>query len=254
MHAIEMQTISQEFARCWQAAGRHLNGRVQGSIHFWLKANLTPPFLEHLSFRLGNQLFFIRIADVARRLSVPGSLGGLLMIAEGCNGRACLMPMRLRAGAWSPATPGWGLVEARTGGLIDPVALVSDARIEMTDWELQDFAVQIVRQQLEAEGRRLMSWQGNPAVDPSLWYVGDDGPEWVVVRAARYPEKRAVPPANWSAIADQCAALGKRGNFASVAVASADDSFDPAAPATPLWRGHELVVRYHGLEPIAGLA
>jgi hypothetical protein len=28
-----------------------------------------------------------------------------------------------------------------------------------------------------------MSWQGNPSVDPSIWFVGDSGPEWVVVRA-----------------------------------------------------------------------
>jgi hypothetical protein len=29
--------------------------------------------------------------------------------------------------------------------VLDPIAHVSDERIEMTDWELQDFAVQVVR-------------------------------------------------------------------------------------------------------------
>ena len=33
---------------------------------------------------------------------------------------------------------------------------ISDERIEMTDWELQDFAVQVVRDQLEKTGKRLL--------------------------------------------------------------------------------------------------
>ena len=89
----------------------------------------------------------------------------------------------------------------------------------MTDWELQGFAVQIVRDHLDKGGKNLMSWQGNPAVDPSIWFVGTNGREWVVVRAVRYPQLKADPPAKWQQIADRCARLGKVGHFASVSVA-----------------------------------
>ena len=68
-----------------------LTRQVQGPLHSWLKANLNPPFLEHLSFRLGNQLFFIRIEDVDDKLEVPGSRDGIRAIADGCKGHACLM-------------------------------------------------------------------------------------------------------------------------------------------------------------------
>jgi len=68
LHEIEMHEISDEFARCWQAAGRHIQKQAQGPLHGWLKSNLNPPFLEHLSFRLGNQLFFIQIEDAEGRL------------------------------------------------------------------------------------------------------------------------------------------------------------------------------------------
>jgi hypothetical protein len=80
----------------------------------------------------------------------------------------------------------WGLVDARTGKEVDPMALISDERIEITDWELQDFAVQIVRDHLEKIGMKLIVVAGNPAVDPSIWFVGESGPEWVVVRAVRF--------------------------------------------------------------------
>ena len=248
MHDIEMQTASEEFARCWHEAGRHIQRQVQGPLHSWLKVNLDPPFLEHLSFRLGNQLFFIRIEDADGKLEVPGSRRGLQMVADGCKGHACLMPMRRQAAKWEPAMPGWGLLDVQTGVPVNPVALVSDERIEMTDWEMQDFAVQIVRDWLSKQGRKLMSWQGNPAVDPSIWFVGDHGPEWVVVRAARYPRKTAEPPGNWAAIAADCARLSRSGHFASVAVAHADEVFDPtgAVPPTPLWRGHGSLASFTG--------
>ena len=249
MHGIEMHEVSREFASCWQAAGLHIQTRVQGPMHSWLKSNLNPPFLEHLSFRLGNQLFFIRIEDVDERLSGPGSRDGLLSIAEGCNGHACIMPMRFRSGDWSADAAGWGLVSARTGKTVDPIVLVSDDRIEMTDWELQDFAVQLVRDHLEKAGRNLMSWQSNPAVDPSIWFAGNNGPEWAVVRAVRYPTLKANPPVNWRTIAAGCVHVGRVGWFACVSVANAKDTFDPSAavPAIPLWRDHALQARFDGL-------
>jgi len=155
--------------------------------------------------------------------------------------------MRRVRGVWEVEKSGWGLLHARTVKPINPPALISDELIEMTDWELQDFAVQVIRQQLEKEGRRLMSWQGNPSVDPSVWFEGDHGPEWVVVRAVRYPKEQAELPANWNDIASGCARIGARGNFASVAVVSANDPFDNAKDATPLWRGHPMYARYTGL-------
>jgi hypothetical protein len=246
-----MQEVSQEFARCWNAAGLHIQRQVQGPLNSWLKLNLNPPFLEHLSFRLGNQLFFIRIEDADGKLKVPGSRNGLRSVADGCNGHACLMPMRREGTEWIANGQGWGLFDLRTGRDIDPVALITDELIEMSDWELHDFAVQIVKDNLTKNGRTQMSWQGNPSVDPSIWFAGEHGPEWVVVRAARYPETSVEPPADWHAIAENCSRHGKSGHFASVGFANADDAFDPtgAVPATPLWRGHGMRVRFIGLAP-----
>lgn len=153
-------------------------------------------------------------------------------------------------GGWVADLPGWGLVHARTGGVVNPVELVSDKRIEMTDWELQDFAVQVVKDDLEKDGFELMSWQGNPNVDPAIWFIGKSKrPEWVVVRAVRYPEQDAKRPANWENIAAGCASMGKIGHFASVAMASTDEPFDSEdSLPVPLWRGHGMHVRYVGLE------
>lgn len=254
MHDIHMSEVSEEFAKCWQAAGMHIQNQAQGDLQSWLRAHLNPPFLEHISFRLGNQLFFIQLQDVDSLLETPGNLGGLVSVAIGCQGHACLMPMKKFSGEWRCAAPGWGLVDAKTGKSINPVALISDDKIEMTDWELHDFAVQIVRAQLEKDGRQLMSWQGNPDVDPSIWFVGDEGPEWVVVRVARWPERTADLPKNIDSIAKNSVRISNKGNFAVVRAANSNDPFDPMAKQNgnfiPLVRGAGISVGYDGLQSL----
>lgn len=252
MHDIEMHTMSPEFLKCWQAAGKYLNNQVQGGIQSWLRAHPYPPFLEHFSFRLGNQLFFIRVEDVDGKVEGPGTLRGLHAVADGNQGHACLMPMKkkLFGGGWLPERDGWGLIDSKTKKPIDPVSLITDEKIEMTSWELQDMAVQIVRDYLEKEGFQLMSWQGNPDVDPAIWFVGDsEGPEWVVVRVTKYPQNRASRPQNWHGIASQCSHMSRIGHFASVALVSAEQHFESEGEtAVPLWRGHAMHVSFTGLE------
>jgi hypothetical protein len=72
----------------------------------WLKETLAPPFPEHLSFRLGNQLFFIQIEDKHGVLEMPGSSDRLVAIANGSNGYPFLMPIKKQGGKWQPAAPG----------------------------------------------------------------------------------------------------------------------------------------------------
>lgn len=263
MYKIEPPNVSEEFSDCYKCAGHHLQShllacgsRGEGSWG-WIKANLNSPSLEHFSFRVGNQLFFVRVIDVDEKIAIPGNPDGYKIIAKRCNGHACLMPMRnvspslgSKIVEWKTEGQGWGLVNPDTGEPIDPLALVSDEKIEMTDWEVHDFAVQVVRDYVtEKLGHELMSSQGDPHVDPSIWFVGDDGPEWVVVRFARYPQEEASRPDNLTNIIAGCSKLGKKGHFASVTFANADDPFDftNKESALPLWRGHGSHIKFDGI-------
>jgi hypothetical protein len=252
MYEIEMNEISEGFFPCWRAARIHLSKQVEGGIQTWLRAHPYPPFLEHLSFRLGNQLFFLRVEDVAGKVQGPGNSQGFINAARRANGRACLLPMKkkLFGGEWVADMPGWGLVDPNTKKQIDPLSLITDENIEMSPWEIHDMAVQVVRGYLENQGFELMSWQGNLEVDPAIWFIGKSKrSEWVVVRSAKFPANKAMRPSNWQAIAAECAKLSTIGHFASVAVVSADQTFEPSGEKpVPLWRGHGMHVRFTGLE------
>lgn len=250
MHPINQEIVTEEFARCWKAAGLHLDAQGDASIK-WLRAHIAPPFLEHLSFRLGNQLFFIQVEDVDSELTVPGNLSGLLQIAKACEGYPLALPMKKLKGEWHPQYSGWGLLHVLKRTPINPVELISDNPIEMTDWELQDFAVQVVSTYLEQEGHQIMSYQSDPGVDPSIWFIGKYGPEWVAVRAARWPASHVQRPSSIEKTRAGFEHISKLGNFAGVVVANAKDTFDPTeGNALPLLRGHELRVKFTGLEPL----
>ncbi|TSE31876.1 hypothetical protein Tchar_02221 [Tepidimonas charontis] len=159
-------------------------------------------------------------------------------------------------GGWVAAMAGWGLLDADTRRPIDPVALVTDEKIEMSPWEIQDVAVQVVRDHLENKGFKLMSWHSDPEVFPSIWFVGKSkGPEWVVVRPAIFPADYAERPDNWQEIAASCANISTIGHFASVvlinfdALLSVDEIFDSESEEpVPLWRGCRFDVAFEGLE------
>ena len=251
MYDIEMQKMSPEFLSCWQAAGSYLNNKAQEAPLFWLRAHPYPPFMEHLSFRLGNQLFFIYVEDIDGTVEGPGTLEGLIDVAEGNGGHACIMPMRKKSTGeeWVPDIGGWGLIDVSTRNPVDPLSLVTDEKIEITPWELHDMAVQVVREHLEKKKYQLMSWQGNLDIDPSIWFIGDsNGPEWVVVRATRYPEDHAPLPENWKEVVEQCTSISQTGHFASVALASTEQKFESEdEEVVPLCRGDRMYINFPGL-------
>ena len=198
MHNIETQTPTRDFINCFCAAGIHLEdmARLAGLQLRWFKAEPTPPFLEHLSFSLGNQVFFVRLKDIAGNLETPGNINGLNTISQGCKGHACLLPMRKINNQWKVLGSGWGLRDARTGKPISPEDFITYENIEMTNWELQDFAIQIVKQHLTKSGCKVISSNNNPEVLPSLWFEENNERKWLIVLSSRYPQKLGSPPSH----------------------------------------------------------
>lgn len=241
--------VTDDFRQCWQAAGRHLQHQVDGGMT-WMRASLDEPFMEHLSFRLGNQLFFVRLEEANGEAQFPGTEADLAKIAEGCQGHACVMPMKFVFGNWIPAEKGWGLLSLKDRKPVNPPDLVTDEKIEMTDWELHDFAVQVIRQNLVHEGEYIAGWNNNPEMQPSIWVSTEEFPQWVVAKAVRWPEEASLPD-NIKDIERAYAAKEARGNFAYVTFANAaqkvDEPLKEGEKPLPIYRGDKVYVSYSGL-------
>jgi hypothetical protein len=250
MYDIARRELSPEFLQAWSAAGRHLQAVGHGGV-MWLRATTQQPMVEHLSFRLGNQLFFVvvEVEGVSEYATVSERL--IKDVAKAANAHCCALPLQKRGDDFRPMAPGWGLVDFESARPIDPPALVTDEPIVMTDWEVHDCGTDVVYRHLQKQGMTSVSRQPYPEIDPSIWFDGPRGREFVVVRAVRYPVRDARPPADADDIRAACASKSKLGNFASVSLANADDPFYPdGSGAKPLLRGHAFTPRFTGLVPL----
>jgi hypothetical protein len=241
MYEVSQQEPSDDFTRARSYAGQHIQKQTGGGLK-WLRADLNPPMAEHLSFRMGNQIFFIFVE--AAEFNYHNSSSLFLRVSREAAAVPCIMKMTQRISAWEPFSSGWGLVHAESGELINPPAMVSDALIEMSKWELHDFAIQIVTQHLKREGKKVFSKQSSTEIDPSIWFEDVSGPAFVIVRCATYPQQKADIPENITNIKNSCARLSDRGYFASVSVANASN-FE-----LPPYRGHGMHVRFSGMVDI----
>lgn len=218
--------ITPEFEECWYAAGQHLNLRIRDSGASWLRAEL-PVFREHLSFALGNQLFFIQLIDVDDPKNGWWHPARLTRAVEDANGIGCLMPMMRQGSTWTPAEPGWGLIDVSTHSSLIPAERVTEERILMTAWEIHDVGIQIARQHLESNGWTVTSWQSDLEVNPSI-FAGKDGQLCgFVVRNSNKGPNKAARPENSKQIAAQLRSRGWGAKFIGLMVAGYDDPFDP---------------------------
>lgn len=252
LYELPLQSSSESFWEALDASVRHIERQVQGNAIGWLLSVREGPSLHHFGFRLGNQLFLGRVTSAEPGFASPADPEALLTLCDQANAHPVLMPMSRTTDGWATVQRGWGLEHAATGELVDPFHLVTDHKLEMSDFELQDFAVSYVASKLWEQGVRSVSVQASPTVDPSIWFEQDGNPAWVVVRASRYPTLSPNRPGNLKLVEDKIGAeSGGSGFFAGVGVANADDAFDPERiPPLPLYRGHGLLPRFTGLEPV----
>ena len=91
MYQIEQNEPSQGFKQAWMSAGKHLQNQGQGAVN-WIRATLNPPMIEHLSFRIGNQLVFVFVE--AAEFVFEQWKSRYLATAYKATAIPCVMPMK----------------------------------------------------------------------------------------------------------------------------------------------------------------
>ncbi len=233
---------------CWlQEVMKKSNGA------HWLKTILTYPCFEHLSIAYKNQIFCILIEIIdenTKKSYLPNQYRDNLI--NECN-KNNLIPCVYKVYVNDPLNPayntlkpigqGWNLYHAVTGDLIDVEGIVSDLPVVMSEWELYDFAIQIVRDYIVNQLHyQILSYQNIIGIDPQLWFEDEHhNKKFVVIRYTKYPENKTPKPDNILAIKNNCNNYG--GYFASVA-------FHGEKVPDLLYRGDKAYLVFGGLEEI----
>lgn len=164
---------SQDFKDCFALVKAHLVQKSDNGL-VWQKSQPHPPFLEHLSFHLGNQKFFVTITDVDQKLEVPNDISGAAHAARLFNGLPCAIFVEKSDGNWSVIGEDWCLYapendEWPVHGLFNPIDLLTTEKIPLNQNELHYAAVRGKVEQFhdEFEGSKFRV-QYDPGIFPSF--------------------------------------------------------------------------------------
>ena len=163
---------SQDFKDCFALVKKHLLQKSDNGL-VWQKSQPNPPFLEHLSFHLGNQKFFVTITDVDQELEVPSDINNAAHAARLFNGLPCAIFVEKSDGKWSIIGEDWCLYapendEWPVHGLFNPIDLLTTEKIPLNQNELHYAAVRGMVQKYsdEFEGSKFNT-QYDPGIFPS---------------------------------------------------------------------------------------
>ena len=231
-----------KFAR--KLEGSTIHNTITHKYLRWIKTEPSYPAFEDFTFSLRNQVFpvlVLRADDRGRLLNPPPRIEALRQESENNNLIPCVFPIRERTGRpFFPDT--WNLINPFTGKRIDPIAISSDDPVEVSDWELRNWSINIVSGYLKKEGLERLSFSDAPGIDPQMWFRDKGGREcWIEVLYSVYPSDGKELTFSYDNWPDEV--MRHDGYAARVSFAGAEDM-------SKLYRTQPADVNFRGLEKV----
>lgn len=208
----------------------------------WIKAELTYPAFEHLTFAYKKSIFavIIEVRNGNESSLTDQQVNRLQAACLANNLIACVFVIEIDD-ALAPANSGWNLIDPQTREFINPVAVAEDGPVEMSAWEMSNFSIQVVRDYLEKQGNEVLSFCDLPEVNPQVWFQNSDGQVcWLIVQNTT--TDTPLLASDWLRFEESNPALKPySGYFAAVRIKSMQQV---------LFRGAGMMVDFKGIEKI----
>jgi hypothetical protein len=252
---IAVRTLQEQF-------GLHPGGHDRATGFTWIKVEVTWPSFDHLTFGYRNKVFSILVDLVAAGQSSLSQreISRCTDAARESDLVPCVFS--IDAASMRPVAEGWNLRSLLDGRPVDPVQLADGRPTLMSEWELRNFAIQVVRNHIQSAGTgRVGQHCDVVGIDPQVWFEDASGRTcWIIVRhCRRYEDHPKEEFAGFAASNAQLQACD--GYLARVSAASGaavlhdlDGNITPLSRrfdgSAPLYRGDGFYVRFEGLERI----
>ena len=235
----------------------------------WIKAELTYPSFDNLTFAYKNSIFsvVIELIDDKGSSMTRQQKERLLNACEENNLIPCTFRLKFKEKTdnflgrlmgnkdqldyeLTPMELGWNLYDVRTNQKVNPLITASTEKTRMSKWELSNFAIQVVRNELEKEGNQILSFCDLPEVNPQIWFKNNRGETgWVIVRHIKNESEKDYK--EWVGLEEKNPQLKPYdGYFASVQLVPSVGWNGVSEFPTDLFRGDGMYVNYKGLERI----
>jgi len=269
-YPIDPDQPSEAFLRARIVAGVRLQemfkqygGRVDTRHDYrWIKSDLTWPSFDHLTFAYRNQVFSVLI-DLIQDGQSRLSRHEITRCVDACSEHnlvPCSFPVNVRS--FSPLDDGWNLLHLENQSIMTPEDCMDDIQIEMSEWELRNFCIQITRDHIqESKQSKILSYCDVVGIDPQIWCEDINGNRsWVVVR--HYPRLTGDEAKESMGMEKSNPQLAPYdGYLAAISLACSepftrnlDSKSIPLSKrfdgSTPIYRGDGFYVSFKGLERV----
>jgi hypothetical protein len=214
----------------------------------WIKAELTYPAFDHLTFGYKHSIFsvLIELLDESGSSLTEPQRDRWIQACTEYKLIPCLFKINCQAmpdGFYDlrPLNGEWNLYEMEGQAIVDPLAQAREDEVEMSAWELQNFSIQVLRRHIEKKGHEILSFCDLPEVNPQIWFQDAEGKRnWVIVQ---YATGKEAPKAEaWKGFEQANEQLWSYdGYFAGVQISSEKGT---------LLRGEGMFVNFKGLVQI----
>ena len=221
---------------------------------YWIKAEYTTTAFEDLTFAYKNQIFCILVEFIDKKtgqsLLPIQKIERLINESKKNNLIPCLykvqildLEKKLDIENLKKFSKGWNLYHAETQLKVIPEKIVTDELVPMSDWEKNDFAIQVVKDYLKQQNYKLLSYQNVVGIDPQIWFENEEGQQcWILVRYSVFPNDSSKKPTNMFDVVNYC--KGFSGFFADVSFYSTEGN------PSILFRGRGSYIKFTGLEKL----
>jgi hypothetical protein len=221
LYLIDRPEESKEYMHAWMVTGKQLQSlfnQYNRSIedphtgYCWLRTEVISPTFDSMNFRYKNRTFSILIDLISKELRpnidaqkkqhhgygaymktalishTPKKARELqINICEANDMIPCIFPIQIDD--MTPLSTGWNLYDTRTDEKIIPMEIADDTPRPISEWELHNFGISIVRNYLRDQGHHLLSFTDAPGITPHIWFEDDNGNKnWVQVIVNRPAE------------------------------------------------------------------
>ena len=243
-----------DYLEAFKTAGSHLQACMDRSdaSFGWLKMRPSKPAFADLVFVSGQRMYAVLLAAMTSQKQESGGSRAsfeipreqrelLLQECERYRLEPLVFPLWL--GIMQPLTTGWNLFSLKTMEPVTPGDEADEPPVLMSEWELSNFCVSLVAQELEEKGLRLYACQDLPNIYPHIWFTDEeDRRAWAAVLPAFGAEPTRIPE-EVKELRHKLPA-GVAGYIARMGVCSAE------RPGALPMRGESMTVSYNGLEKL----
>ena len=230
----------------------------------WIKAEMTYPSFDHLTFAYKNSVFAV-VIELIDNTETSFSLQQKKRLLIACNENnliPCLFKVNLQESnnvvfktnnsiynqddfELNSVEQGWNLFDPINNKKIDPINLSTEEPAIMSKWELSNFAIQTVIADIVKEENKILSFCDMPEINPQIWFKNkEEKIGWIIVK--HITNDSDLDYRKWVGLEQKNAQLiPYDGYYASLQFHSKKTN-----SMNILNRGEQISVNYKGLERI----